>query len=99
MWNVEAIRGAFFTRTEPDDWEVLATRVSGDTRRLARIYRGQGPTDDGMAPLPTRHEPAWAVGSGRGMEERQGAMTIFFGGGCVAPHRLRSAPEQATRTT
>jgi hypothetical protein len=42
MWEVETIRGAFFSRTEPDDWEVLASRVSGDARRLARVYQVPG---------------------------------------------------------
>lgn len=42
MWDVETIRGAFFARTEPGDWEVLVSRVSGDTRRLARVYRVPG---------------------------------------------------------
>jgi hypothetical protein len=33
----------------------------------------------GMAPLSTRHEPAWTFGNGRGMEARQGAIRIFWG--------------------
>lgn len=42
QWNVETIRGAFRFRTEPDGWEVLSTRVSGDTLRLVRVYRVPG---------------------------------------------------------
>jgi hypothetical protein len=32
----------------------------------------------GMAPRPTRHEPAWVVGKGRGTEMRQDAIRVFW---------------------
>jgi hypothetical protein len=39
---------------------------------------------DGMAPRPTRHEPARDVGNGRGMDVRQDAHPRFLGGMQIA---------------
>jgi|GEM_PF-4001740 len=52
-----------------------------------------------MALTSKRHEPAWAVGNGRGMEMRQGAIRVFWEGMRIVQVLSGSAPEQAARTT
>jgi hypothetical protein len=46
-----------------------------------------------MARRSTRHEPAWAVGNGRGMDGRHGAIRIFLG--CRPRHGVRRAARRA----
>ena len=51
-----------------------------------------------MTCRPTRHEPAWAVGNGRGTEARQGAHPRFLERGCGSAEGVRSEREQGDRT-
>jgi hypothetical protein len=64
-------------------------------RRKPHRCSSGSPPADGMAPRPTRHEPAWFVGNGRRTEARQGAIRIFYFSGGYSLRRP-APPERHT---
>jgi hypothetical protein len=66
---------------------------------LLLVTQEPGLTEVAMARRPMRHEPAWNVGNGRGMEVRQDAHPRFLGGMQIAQWSSESAQEQVVRIT